>query len=79
MRILFSELVWNISGFSNSFLVASCSFHFGVPVEFSSASHNRITEASLKLTVSSQVQKASAFPNWYLDSVLSTIKQCFGK
>ncbi len=36
-RSLFPELVWNISGFSNSFLVASCSFHCGVPVEFSIA------------------------------------------
>jgi hypothetical protein len=34
-HLLFSELVWNISGFSKSFLVASCSFHFGVTVEFS--------------------------------------------
>ena len=30
-----SRLVWNISGFSNSFLVASCSFHFGVTMDFS--------------------------------------------
>jgi len=35
--LLFSELAWNISAFSKELLVTSCSFHFGVTMEFSSA------------------------------------------
>jgi hypothetical protein len=34
-RSLFSELAWNISELRNGFLVTSCAFHFGVPLEFS--------------------------------------------
>ena len=34
-RLLFSELVWNISEFRIGFLIISCSFHFGVTVDFS--------------------------------------------
>jgi hypothetical protein len=34
-RSLFSELAWNISEFQIGFLIASCSFHFGVSMEFS--------------------------------------------
>lgn len=47
-----------------------------VPIlRIASASHNRLTEAWLNLTMSSQVQKASAFPNWSRDSALS-LRMC---
>src|SRR5207245_11621439 len=46
---IFSELAWNISEFRLGFLITSCSFHFGVTVEFSETQGGNVTDGRTRL------------------------------